>query len=106
MSANTSVALYARVSSQRQAEDLTIDSQVAALRELGRDGVRDLVDSRCRLARRFADGLTAGGAEVVNDFAEFTVTCKAPPCVQVDIPCPPNASGADSVPQPLSTNCL
>jgi glutamate/tyrosine decarboxylase-like PLP-dependent enzyme len=39
----------------------------AALRELGRDGVRDLVDSCCRLARRFADGLTAGGAEVVND---------------------------------------
>ena len=39
----------------------------AALRELGRDGVRDLVDRCCRLARRFADGLTAGGAEVVND---------------------------------------
>ncbi|HSK27367.1 MAG TPA: aminotransferase class V-fold PLP-dependent enzyme [Jiangellales bacterium] len=39
----------------------------AALRELGRDGVADLVDRCCRLARRFADGLAAGGAEVVND---------------------------------------
>jgi glutamate/tyrosine decarboxylase-like PLP-dependent enzyme len=39
----------------------------AALRELGRDGVADLVDRCCALARRFADGLAAGGAEVVND---------------------------------------
>ena len=39
----------------------------AALRELGRDGVAELVDRCCRLARRFADGLAAGGAEVVND---------------------------------------
>ena len=39
----------------------------AALRELGRDGVADLVDRCCTLAQRFADGLEAGGAEVVND---------------------------------------
>jgi glutamate/tyrosine decarboxylase-like PLP-dependent enzyme len=39
----------------------------AALSELGSDGVADLVDRCCRLARRFADGLRAGGAEVVND---------------------------------------
>jgi glutamate/tyrosine decarboxylase-like PLP-dependent enzyme len=39
----------------------------AALRELGRDGVAELVDRCCRLARRFAAGLSAGGAEVVND---------------------------------------
>ena len=39
----------------------------AALRELGRDGVAELVDRCCRLARRFADGLVAGGAEVLND---------------------------------------
>jgi glutamate/tyrosine decarboxylase-like PLP-dependent enzyme len=39
----------------------------AALRELGRDGVADLVDRCCRHARRFADGLRAGGAEVLND---------------------------------------
>jgi glutamate/tyrosine decarboxylase-like PLP-dependent enzyme len=39
----------------------------AALRQLGRAGVADLVDRACRLARRFAAGLAAGGAEVVND---------------------------------------
>ena len=39
----------------------------AALRELGRDGVAELVERCCRLARRFADGLSPGGAEVVND---------------------------------------
>ncbi len=39
----------------------------AALRELGRDGVADLVERCCRLARRFADGLAAAGVEVVND---------------------------------------
>ncbi len=39
----------------------------AALRELGRGGVADLVERTCRLARRFADGLAAGGAEVLND---------------------------------------
>lgn len=39
----------------------------AALRELGSDGVAELVDRCCRLARLFAEGLAAGGAEVVND---------------------------------------
>lgn len=39
----------------------------AALRELGREGVADLVERCCALAGRFADGLGAGGAEVVND---------------------------------------
>ena len=39
----------------------------AALRELGGDGIAELVDRCCLLARRFADGLAAGGAEVVND---------------------------------------
>ena len=39
----------------------------AALRELGRDGVADLVDRCCALARRFADKLRAAGVEVVND---------------------------------------
>ena len=39
----------------------------AALRELGREGAADLVDRCCTLAQRFADGLAAGGAEVVND---------------------------------------
>ena len=40
----------------------------AALRELGRDGVADLVDRCCALARRFAEHLDGvDGAEVVND---------------------------------------
>jgi glutamate/tyrosine decarboxylase-like PLP-dependent enzyme len=39
----------------------------AALRELGRDGVAALVERCCTLAQRFADGLAAAGAEVVND---------------------------------------
>jgi glutamate/tyrosine decarboxylase-like PLP-dependent enzyme len=39
----------------------------AALRELGSDGVEELVDRTCALARRFADGLRDGGAEIVND---------------------------------------
>ena len=39
----------------------------AALKELGRDGVADLVERCCRLARRFADGLASAGVEVVND---------------------------------------
>lgn len=39
----------------------------AGLRQLGRTGVADLVERSCALARRFADGLRAGGAEIVND---------------------------------------
>jgi glutamate/tyrosine decarboxylase-like PLP-dependent enzyme len=40
----------------------------AALRELGRDGVAELVDRCCSLARRFAAALDGiEGAEVVND---------------------------------------
>jgi glutamate/tyrosine decarboxylase-like PLP-dependent enzyme len=39
----------------------------AALRELGSDGVAELVDRCCRLARRFAEGLSQAGFEVVND---------------------------------------
>jgi glutamate/tyrosine decarboxylase-like PLP-dependent enzyme len=40
----------------------------AALRELGRTGVAELVDRCCALARRFADGLSGlEGVTVVND---------------------------------------
>ncbi len=39
----------------------------AALRELGRDGVAELVERTCGLARRFADQLGAAGAEIAND---------------------------------------
>jgi glutamate/tyrosine decarboxylase-like PLP-dependent enzyme len=50
--------------SSRRARGFTV---WAALRELGREGVAQLVDRCCALTRRFADGLAAGGAEVVND---------------------------------------
>jgi len=39
----------------------------AGLRELGRDGIAAMVDRCCALARRFADGLAEGGAEILND---------------------------------------
>ncbi len=39
----------------------------AALRELGSDGVAELVDRCCALARRFATGLTEAGFEIAND---------------------------------------
>jgi glutamate/tyrosine decarboxylase-like PLP-dependent enzyme len=39
----------------------------AALRELGRDGVADLVDRCCAHARRFARVLADGGAEIANE---------------------------------------
>jgi glutamate/tyrosine decarboxylase-like PLP-dependent enzyme len=55
--------------------DLTLESSRrargfavwAALRELGRDGVADLVDRCCAHARRFADRLAEAGFEVVNE---------------------------------------
>ncbi|HVN11242.1 MAG TPA: aminotransferase class V-fold PLP-dependent enzyme [Kineosporiaceae bacterium] len=39
----------------------------AGLRELGRQGVAELVERCCALARRFAAGLTEAGFEVAND---------------------------------------
>ncbi len=39
----------------------------AALRSLGRSGVADLIERTCRHARRFAEALTAGGFEILND---------------------------------------
>lgn len=39
----------------------------AALRALGRQGVAELVDRNCRQARRFAEGLSAAGFEVLNE---------------------------------------
>ena len=39
----------------------------AALRSLGRDGLADLIERTCRLAGRFADGLRAGGHQVLNE---------------------------------------
>jgi len=50
--------------SSRRARGFTV---WAALRELGRAGVAELVDRCCADARRFAHGLAAGGLEIVND---------------------------------------
>jgi glutamate/tyrosine decarboxylase-like PLP-dependent enzyme len=55
--------------------DLTLDSSRrargfatwAAIRQLGSAGIADVVERCCRLARRFADGLAAGGAEIANE---------------------------------------
>ena len=50
--------------SSRRARGFTV---WAALSELGRDGVAALVERCCALARRFAERLSDGGAEIVND---------------------------------------
>ena len=39
----------------------------AALRQLGREGVEDLIERCCVFATRFADGLRAHGYEILND---------------------------------------
>ena len=39
----------------------------AALRSLGRSGVTALIEQNCRQARRFAEGLRAGGYRILND---------------------------------------
>jgi glutamate/tyrosine decarboxylase-like PLP-dependent enzyme len=56
----------------------------AALRELGSDGVAELVDRCCRLARRFAEQLAAGGAEIVNDVVLNQVLVGFGPDVDAD----------------------
>lgn len=39
----------------------------AALRSLGRTGLADLIERTCRHARRFAEGLSAAGFQILND---------------------------------------
>ncbi len=39
----------------------------AALKSLGRSGLAELIERNCRCAKRFAEGLTAEGFEVLND---------------------------------------
>jgi len=39
----------------------------AVLAALGHEGVAELIDRTCRLARRFADGMRAAGYQVLND---------------------------------------
>jgi glutamate/tyrosine decarboxylase-like PLP-dependent enzyme len=50
----------------------------AALRSLGRRGVADLVERCCALARRLAERLRAGGAEIVNDVVLNQVLVRFP----------------------------
>jgi glutamate/tyrosine decarboxylase-like PLP-dependent enzyme len=51
----------------------------AALRSLGRNGLRDLVDRCCAHADLFALRLTEGGAEVLNDVVLNQVVVACPP---------------------------
>ncbi len=39
----------------------------AALKSLGRSGLTEMVERHCRQARRFAEGLSAAGHEILND---------------------------------------
>jgi len=39
----------------------------AALKSLGRRGLADLIEGNCRCARRFAEGLSAAGFEILNE---------------------------------------
>jgi glutamate/tyrosine decarboxylase-like PLP-dependent enzyme len=39
----------------------------AAMRSLGREGLAELIERTCRHATRFAEGLRAGGYEILND---------------------------------------
>ena len=68
----------------------------AALRQLGRSGVADLVARCCRHAERFAEGLRAAGHEVLNDvvlnqvvvsFGDAAATHRVIAAVQADGTC-------------------
>jgi glutamate/tyrosine decarboxylase-like PLP-dependent enzyme len=68
-------AAYLVYAGARDAMDWTPESSrrargfpvYAAIRSLGRDGIAELVERCCAHARRFADGLSELGAEVLND---------------------------------------
>jgi glutamate/tyrosine decarboxylase-like PLP-dependent enzyme len=68
----------------------------AALLSLGRQGVEDLVERCCRHARRFAEGLTTAGHQVLNDvvlnqvlvsFGDASVTRDVIDAIQKDGTC-------------------
>jgi glutamate/tyrosine decarboxylase-like PLP-dependent enzyme len=73
--AMAATAAYLLRSEQRESWEYVLDSSrrargfalYAAIRSLGRDGVRELVERCCRLARRMAEQLAAGGVEVLNE---------------------------------------
>ncbi len=68
-------AAYLRPSAEREPWHYTPDSSRrargvelwAALRSLGRAGLKELVERNCRQAKRFAEGLRTAGCEVLND---------------------------------------
>jgi glutamate/tyrosine decarboxylase-like PLP-dependent enzyme len=68
----------------------------AALRSLGRVGLSDLIERTCRHARRFAEGLSSAGHQILNDvvlnqvlvsFGEPDVTQRVIADVQADGTC-------------------
>ena len=68
----------------------------AALRSLGRRGLADLIERTCRHAARFAEGLRAGGHEILNDvvinqvlvsFGDAAATRRVVAAVQADGTC-------------------
>jgi glutamate/tyrosine decarboxylase-like PLP-dependent enzyme len=56
----------------------------ATLAALGRDGVAQLVDNGCRLARMFADGMRSAGFEVLNDVVLNQVLVSFGPAERTD----------------------
>ena len=71
----TGNAAYLTQSAQREPWQFTPDASRrargvelwAALRSLGRSGLRDMIERNCRQARLFADRLRAAGIRVLND---------------------------------------
>jgi len=68
-------AAYLQAGAEREAANLVPESSRlargveiwAAMKSLGRSGVRDLVERTCELARLFAEKLRAAGYEILND---------------------------------------
>ena len=73
--AMAATAAYLLRSDQRESWEYVFDSSrrargfalYAAIRSLGSEGICAMVERCCALARRMADTLTAGGAQVLND---------------------------------------
>jgi glutamate/tyrosine decarboxylase-like PLP-dependent enzyme len=80
-------AAYLVAGEQRDNYDLTPEASrrargfplYAALRSLGRRGLAELIERNCAQARRFAEILRAGGAEILNDVVLNQVLVAAPP---------------------------
>jgi glutamate/tyrosine decarboxylase-like PLP-dependent enzyme len=73
--AMAATAAYLLRSDQRESWEYVFDSSrrargfalYAAIRSLGRDGIREMVERCCRLARRIADQLAENGVEILNE---------------------------------------